>query len=309
MNVSAAARVIRYLIRDTFRQSLATGIFWLMLAVTALTAGACLTVREHTVPAAKDRPLPTARVELLSGMVGLDIENPRAHPIRTLQLQLAGWVADAAGLILALLWTAGFLPTFLAPATATVLLAKPPPRWSLLLGKYVGGLLFVALQTTVFIVATWLALAVRTGYWDTRYLLCIPLLVLHFAVFYSFSAMLAVATTSTVACAFGSIAFWLVCWAVNFGRHARELISDMNGVAPTFGRLLDGGYWLLPKPLDFHLILMQTLEAENLFARVLDVGELTQRGLWHPAASLATSALVGVALVVLAAYDFSTKDY
>jgi ABC-type transport system involved in multi-copper enzyme maturation permease subunit len=309
MNAPAAARVIRCLVRDTFRQSLATGVFWLMLAVSALTAGACLTVQAHTAPAAPNHPGQRAHVELLSGLVSLDVDNPRAHPLRTLQLQLAGWVADGAGLILALLWTAGFLPSFLAPAAATVLLAKPAPRWSLLAGKYLGVLLFIALQTTVFIVATWLALAVRTGYWDARYLLCIPLLVLHFAVFYSFSVMLAVATRSTVACAFGSIAFWLVCWAVNFGRHAREIITALSGVAPTLGKLLEGGYWLLPKPLDFHLILMQTLEAENLFARLLDVSELTQRGLWHPVAALATSALFGVAMLVLAAYDFLTKDY
>ena len=309
MNLSAAVPVIRYLVRDTFRQALASGILWLMLGMSALAAGACLTVREETVAPTKEHPERVARVDMLFGLASLDIPNPRAHPLRTLQLQLAGWVADAAGLILALLWTAGLLPSFLAPSSATVLLAKPTPRWALLAGKYLGGLLFIALQTTAFIGATWLALAARTGYWDTRYLLCIPLLVLHFAVFYTFSAMLAVATTSTVACAFGSIAFWLLCWAVNFGRHARELITDMTGVAPTFGRILDAGYWLLPKPLDFHLTLMQTLEAENLFARVLDVGELARRGLWHPAASVATSALFGVALLVMAAYDFSTKDY
>jgi ABC-type transport system involved in multi-copper enzyme maturation permease subunit len=309
MNVPAAARVIRSLVRDTFRQSLSTGVFWLMLAVSGLTAGACLTVQAHTAPGAANHSGQRTHLELLSGLVSLDVDNPRAHPIRTLQLQLAGWVADAAGLILALLWTAGFLPSFLAPAAATVLLAKPAPRWSLLAGKYLGVLLFVGLQTTVFVVATWLALAVRTGYWDGRYLLCIPLLVLHFAVFFSFSAMLAVATRSTVACAFGSIGFWLVCWAVNFGRHARELISALSGVAPTFGRFLEAGYWLLPKPLDFHLILMQTLDAENLFARFLDVSELTQRGLWRPGAALATSALFGVAMLVLAAHDFLTKDY
>ena len=41
---------------------------------------------------------------------------------------LAGVVADTAGVLLALLWTAGFLPTFLEPAAVTVLLAKPAPR-------------------------------------------------------------------------------------------------------------------------------------------------------------------------------------
>ena len=139
--------------------------------------------------------------------------------------------------------------------------------------------------------------------------LCIPLLILNFAVFYSFSVVLAVTTRSTVACAFGTIAFWLVCLAVNFGRHARMLMSDLPGVAPTFGRSLDFAYWLLPKPLDFHLTLMETLQAENLFAQFLDVSQLTQKGLWSPVAALTTSLLFGVAMLVLAAYEFQTKDY
>jgi ABC-type transport system involved in multi-copper enzyme maturation permease subunit len=322
--MTAAVPAARWLVRDTFRQSLASGIFWLMLAVSAATAGICLTVQVAADAPPLTPPSPpsvggeggvrgaaarTARVELLSGAITLDVPNPRADPVRTLQLQLAGWVADAAGLILALIWTAGFLPSFLDPGAVPVLLAKPVPRWSLVAGKFAGVLVFVAFQTTVFVTLTWLALAVRTGVWDGHYLLCIPLLILSFAVFYSFSAMLAVATRSTVACAFGSIGFWLVCWAVNFARDARALITDLKGVAPTFGRVLEAGYWLLPKPLDFHLMLMRTLDAENLFARTLDVGELMQKGLWHPAASVATSLAFGAAMLILAAYEFMTKDF
>ncbi len=83
----------------------------------------------------------------------------------------------------------------------------------------------------------------------------------------------------------------------------------MSDVAPTFGRMLEFIYWLLPKPLDFNLTLMQTLQAENLFGQFLDVDVLTRKGLWHPAASVTTSALVGVGLLILAVYDFLTKDY
>ena len=306
--MNAARNVLGWLIRDTFRQTLATRIFWLMLAVSVLTAAVCLTVRQSTLTPTDGAPS-IDRVELLSGAITFDLKQPRAHPIRTLQLQLAGWVADAAGLILALIWTAGFLPSFLEPGAVTILLAKPIPRWSLLAGKFAGVVLFVAFQTTVFIALTWLALALRTGYWDLRYFLCIPLLILNFAVFYTFSVMLAVATRSTVASAFGSIAFWLICFAVNFGRHAQALLPEMKGVAPTFGRVLDFGYWLLPKPLDFHLVLMQTLEAENLFTGVLNLNELTQRGLWHPGFAIMASALSGLALLVMAAYDFLTRDY
>ena len=139
-----------------------------------------------------------------------------------LELVLAAGVADTLGLLLTLVWTAGFLPGFLDPRAVAVLLAKPVPRWGLLLGKYVGVLAFVLVQATYFVGGTWLALALRTGIWDPRYLLSVPLLLLHFAIFFSVSLLLAVCTRSTVVCVFGSIAFWGICWAINYGRHAGD---------------------------------------------------------------------------------------
>ena len=103
------------------------------------------------------------------------------------------------------------------PHSASVLLAKPTARWLLLLGKYIGVLTFVGFQVVLFVGLTWLALGLRTGVWDRAYLWCVPLLVLQFAVFYSFSVLLAVLTRSTVACVFGSVLFWLVAWGINYG--------------------------------------------------------------------------------------------
>ena len=67
-------------------------------------------------------------------------------PCASCKMVLLGLVADTGGILLALVWTAGFLPTFLEPGAASVLLAKPVPRWSLLAGKFLGILIFVAFQ-------------------------------------------------------------------------------------------------------------------------------------------------------------------
>jgi len=64
----------------------------------------------------------------------------------------------------------------------------------------------------LFVVLTWFALGLRTNVWDMTYWWCIPLLLLQFAVLYSFSVLLAVTTRSTVACVFGSLLFWLLAW-------------------------------------------------------------------------------------------------
>jgi ABC-type transport system involved in multi-copper enzyme maturation permease subunit len=266
---------IGWLVRDTFRQARATGIFWLMLGVSAVAMLVCLSVP-------------------------------------SLPSQLAGWVADAGGLLLALLWTAGFLPAFLEPAAVAVLLAKPVPRWTLLAGKCLGVLSLLAFQAVVFIGGTWLALALRTGVWDPVYFLCIPFVVLHFAVFFSFSAMLAVATHSTVACVFGSILFWLLCWAMNFGRHSALLtpnLATLRESSPMFAWTLEAGYWMLPKPLDFHVVVLDLVHSENILARMVDVKALVALGAWNPGASIAASVLTGLVLLAIAAHEFVTADY
>src|SRR5262249_56322042 len=127
---------------------------------------------------------------------------------------------------------------------AAALRAKPVPRWSLLAGKYLGVIVFVAFQALVFVGAVWLALAVRTGVWDMTCFLAVPVLLLHFAVFFSFSVLLAVTTRSTVACVFGSLLFWLGCLAMNLGRHTALTLPDLQGVAPSFAFLVDAGYWV-----------------------------------------------------------------
>ena len=64
-------------------------------------------------------------------------------PSTSWSLILAGGIAGTLRTALTLVWTAGFVPTFLEPGAASVLLAKPVERWQLLLGKYVGVLAFV----------------------------------------------------------------------------------------------------------------------------------------------------------------------
>jgi ABC-type transport system involved in multi-copper enzyme maturation permease subunit len=254
-------------------------------------------------------PIVQGNLEMAFGAIRIPIERDRLRAVKTLEVQLAGWVADSAGLLLALLWTAGFLPTFLEPGAVAVLLAKPAPRWSLLAGKFCGVQAFVASQALVFIGGTWLALGLRTGVWDPTYFLCVPVLLMHFAVFFSFSAMLAVATRSTVACVFGSVVFWLLCWAMNFGRHSALLIPELREMSVFFAGTVEAGYWILPKPLDFHIILLDVLHADNLFAKTVDTPALMRQGAWLPGWSVLASVMCAIALLAVAAYDFVTTDY
>jgi hypothetical protein len=274
---------LRWLIADTFRQSLWTGVFWLMLGASGLCMVFGLSVGFTSLGASEDR-------------------------IRGVQFALAGPGAATAGLLLTLAFTAGFLPAFAEPSSALILLAKPTPRWLLFLGKFLGVQVLFAAQAAVFVLGTWTAIGLSTGYWPLAYLATLPLLVLNFAAFFSFSALLAVTTGNSVASAFGAIVFWLLCLMTNVGRHAL-IAFDLEHFS-TLSRLAsEGCYWLLPKPVDMLAVLHDALLRQPLADRFDDFGRVQAAGAFRPALSLAASVLFPVVMVILSAYELETADY
>jgi ABC-type transport system involved in multi-copper enzyme maturation permease subunit len=329
-SLPAAIRTIRWMVRDTFRQSLATKLFWVMAGLTLLCSLFCASVtvtgdeRREThpdelplyVPQSQATPevqkegirVAGGEVSLGFGLFKFPVSKSRSDSIRLIQLWLAGILADTAGVLLALLWTAGFLPAFLEPHAVTVLLAKPAPRWSILAGKYLGVVLFVALQSVFFVGGTWFALGLATDVWDGTYWFAVPLLIVNFAVFYAFSSLLAVCTRSTVVSVFGTLLFWLLCWAMNFTHH-RVVGFDVPGLTPMASFLIDAGYWVLPKPLDLSGIFFESMKARDYSAPVAELTAVQAKGAFHPELSVLASLLFALGLLSLAAYEFRTMDY
>jgi len=251
----------------------------------------------------------SGRLTLAFGAVSVPLGRERGDAVHFLELILAAGIGGTFGVLLALVWTAGFAPTFLEPSAASVLLAKPTPRWQLLVGKYVGVLTFVAFQVLLFVALTWLALGVRTGVWDTAYWWCVPLLLVQFAVFYSFSVLLAVLTRNSVACVFGSLLFWLLAWGINYGSVMARGVSESQYL-PAFTRTLtEGAYWISPKPIDAGLLLFNALNAQHHFEKPL-VFQLLESGPgFSPALSILSSLAVTGVLLALSIYEFNATDY
>lgn len=334
MNLPTIVLTVRWMIRDTFRQSVSTKLFWVTLGITILCAAFCASVRVTGDPPPTDHDwevpsiLPKEEAEKIGidkvkadgvristgeisfgfGAITVPSARPREDTVRFVQVWLAGWIADTAGVLLALLWTAGFLPTFLEPQSATVLLAKPPPRWSILLGKYLGVVGFVTVQAILFVGATWLAIGAATGVWISAYWLAVPLLVGNFAVFYSVSAFLAVWTRSTVASAFGTLIFWLLCWTMNY-THLRLGAVPIEGISASSSFLLDIGYWIMPKPLDLSGIFFDAMQAEAISTKPMEMVEAQKAGHFHPEWAVVSCGAFAAGTLALASYEFSTLDY
>lgn len=330
-------RTVAALTADTFRQSLSHGIFWILLGITLVCVLICLSAQitgatnlaapgetpeflPPTDPDAQDpEKLQGSGVQVVSGQfklafgaISVPIARDARSTVHGLELALAGGVADTLGVLLALMWTAGFLPSFLDVSSIAVLLAKPTPRWALLLGKYLGVLAFVLFHGTLFVLGTWLALGLRTNVWDTAYLASAPLFLLHFAIFFGFSAFLAVTLRSTVVCVFGSIAFWCLCWGMNFGRHAlvAEVHQSSDSVFSSFlTKTVEACYWILPKPADLGMLLYRLLDAGSDLGQPAAFTAVIKQGAFHPVLSVAASLAFTGVLLYAATRQFETADY
>jgi len=200
--------VLGWLIRDTFKQSRASGLGKVAAVLTAVATLVCLSAEVHgerkfqsedgqavellpagDIEAAKtkqDRGVRIIgnRLTLLFGRMEVPLARDADDAVRFLHYVFASGVCESLGLFLALIWTAGFIPTFLQPSNVTVLLTKRTPRWLLLVGKYIGVLLFVAVHAGAFVLCTWTALGIKTQVWNPTYLAAAPLLLVQFAAFF-----------------------------------------------------------------------------------------------------------------------------
>jgi hypothetical protein len=331
------SRAACWLIADTFRQSVASGICWFLLAATLITTLVCLSVQiddtamspttaESSEFLSRNDPLATDRNNAIAegvaiaggsatvgfGAIRVPLARDAESAVQGIELMLAAGLADTLGLLLTLVWTAGFLPHFLDRRNITVLLTKPVPRWYLLGAKYLGVLSFVLAHGILFVGATWLALGIRTGVWHVSYWWCVPLLVLHFAIFFSFSLLLAVCTRSTAVCVFGSLLFWFVCWAMNYGRHAAILARQLapeSAISPRLTWLGEAGYWILPKPADMSYLLFDALRAGEYFQQPIDFAALSQAGALSLGLSVTTSLAFTAYVLLAAARQFECADY
>jgi hypothetical protein len=316
-------RAIAGLVVDTFRQAASSRLMLLAVCLATLGVIACLSVRvegpRHLRPDGeielfdgKGNPLTTANAALGRMTIGFGVATvgnfrDADSQVRFLQALLARWAAGVAGTLLLLASTAGFLPEFLRPGASSILLTKPVPRWTLLAGKVIGVVAFVAVLTGGFIVGTWLALGVRTGIWVPGYLLTWPLVVAQFAGLYAASVVAATCTRNAAASLFAALACWIVCLGVNGARDAIR-VPEGAPAHPTITRIvIETAYWALPKPIDFSRTLERAVSASDHFAGAAPSGETTPA--FALAAAIGSSLAFAAVMLLVAARQLSTTDY
>lgn len=202
------------------------------------------------------------------------------------------WVASAlyvVGTLLALFASAGLVPVLLEPGRITLLLSKPITRPALLLGRYWGNVLLIALNSIYLICGIWIILGIKTGVWETRFLLAIPITIFMFAVLLSIVFLIGVVFESAALSIMVAVAAMVISTLLAQRDWAARLLDTEWSV-----QLWNALYWISPKIWDVGAAMKQII----LYDRNVD---------WYT--PVWTSAVFASVLLVAALEIFRRRDF
>lgn len=199
------------LLVDAYRELNARKMFWITLVLSALV------VSVFAIVGINERgltifwwTLPGEELGLTSAIVPPDL----LYKLIFVQFGIGFWLAWVAT-ILALISTASIIPDLISGGAIDLVLSKPISRLRLFLTKYLGGLLFVTLQVTVFCIASFLVIGLRGGVWEPALFISIPLVVAFFSYLFAICVLLGLLTRSTIAALLLTMLAWFGLFMLN----------------------------------------------------------------------------------------------
>ena len=306
------------LIVDSLRESLDRKIFWVMGAISVLIAATMFCISFEP-----------GKIVILFGTwefpSDLFTTNGAIRQDRIATLAVS-WILDLtfswSGIILAIIATAGFFPSFLERGSIGIVLSKPMPRWQIFLGKYFGSLVFVFVQAVFFVLLTFVVVGLRWGAWLPGYLWAIPLVVLLFSYIYCVSVWVAVYFRSTVAAAVISLGVWMMFFGVQATAESFEYYPSWQSNQAVH-KALQTARWIVPKTQDI-IYLVAKLSGAGTSGELLPDPDLEETDMetikrasvaerkrmnMNPLLTIGSSLLFEAVVLLLAMWKFARTDY
>jgi len=177
--------------------------------------------RDHLVPASGK----ALYVEYFGYRIGPELPfraDQVAWLVKTALVALISFLAGVLGVFTAILVTASIIPQMFEPGAIDLLLSKPVSRSLLFLTRFAGACAFILLNTAYFIVGLWLIVGLRFDIWSGRLLLCIPVFLFLFMIYYSVSALAGVVWRNAVVSVIITVLFWAACFSVGTSKGVIE---------------------------------------------------------------------------------------
>jgi len=144
--------------------------------------------------------------------------------VLTVLMQVMTLLVGVLGVFVAILVTASIIPHMFEPGAIDLMLSRPLSRSLLFLSKFIGGCTFILLNSAYLITGLWLYVGLRFDIWSNKLLLCVPVFLFLFAIYYSVSAFAGVVWKNAVVSVVITILFWAACFAVGTSKGVVETI-------------------------------------------------------------------------------------
>jgi len=145
--------------------------------------------------------------------------------------RLMRWWVAGGGVLLALFGSAAILPETLEPGSAALLVPQARRRSLILVGRFLGSLGYMLLQTTLVVAGLWLVIRWRMGVWHHALWLGVPLATVLFVPLQAVAMFMGVLTRSATAALLVAILFAGSVWTVQESAAEPEPEPDPVAVA------------------------------------------------------------------------------
>ncbi len=126
------------------------------------------------------------------------------------------------GIFISILVTASLVPHTFEAGEISLLLSKPVSRTLLFLTRFLGGCAFTLLNALFLMGGLWLVVGLRFDVWNHRLLLCVPLYLFLFLIYYAVSATVGALWRNSILAICLTLVFWFGLFLINAGRESVE---------------------------------------------------------------------------------------
>ena len=225
----------------------------------------------------------------ISTLFGKEQGNIALSTLQTGVIKFHGVFAAALysiGIFLSLFSTADIIPSMMTKGRVELYLARPISRATLILGKFAGATLIIAVNIIYAIGGIWIVMGVKTGIWNINFLYAVPAIIIMFASLYTIMMLVGLLSKNTAVTIIVTY-FAAMITPVLANRSSLTFItSDM------LKWTLDTLYWITPKYAEFAIITNNLVTGESVSS-------------WTPAIS---SILIAIVALNISVYIFSKKD-
>jgi len=231
---------------------------------------------------------------------------------------IVNWLGAWVAILLSIVITSFFIPNMLRKGTIDLLLAKPIHRVTLLSFKYLGGLIFIFLNTAFVVSGMWLAVGLRSGIWATGFLFTILVITFFFAVLYAVSTLFAVLTRSTIVAILMTCFVWGFLTAMGY---TYKFVEDYNHTKKTelaaegaqysenwFGTGVRFVHFILPRTRDLDFLTTRLLVRDLLTANQIREQKIDTTAISWGESITVNCVFIGL-LLGFSSWWFATRDY